>query len=204
VNHSKEVALPKISASSVPEHRSQQRIKIKSAALEILIATGPKSLNHGSVAKAIGLTRPAIYEYFPSSNGLLEEILIDAFEESQRAIDSATSGHADPQIRLLNYIECVLALASAGLHKPATAIANWPLSQDFQVVLKNWHQRQIQPLISALTELGVNNPARMILIGGLIESAVKAIESGFPAKQFAEPLKELILGQVCEPLPGFE
>jgi AcrR family transcriptional regulator len=189
--------MPKISATSIPEHREIQKQKIKVSALEILLAQGPAALNHGNVAKSVGLTRPAIYEYFPSSVNLLEEILVDAFEQSQEVIDSRVKSGDSAQKRLESYLDCILELAARGLHRPATAVSNWPMTATFQVLLKGWHERQIAPLISALIELGIKEPTSMILIGGLIESAVKAIESGMSPDPFREPILSLIASQTC-------
>jgi AcrR family transcriptional regulator len=192
----REDGLPKISAPSIPEHRVRQRQKIMVAALNILLTHGPAALNHGAVAKEVALTRPAIYEYFPSSNSLLESVLIDAFEKSQEVIDSRMSAIDDAKNRLEAYVGSILDLAAAGLHRPATAVANWPMSLEFQRTVKAWHQRQIDPLISSLIELGVTDTATMILIGGLIESAIKAIESGFSKHDFRRPILSLVESQI--------
>jgi AcrR family transcriptional regulator len=184
--------MPKIKAESVAQHRNQQRERIVEAALEILISNGPKAVTPGRVAKDVGISRPAVYQYFASGTELLAVVIADAFELSLKAINQATAIGLDPLDKIQRYINCVITLAAQGFHRPATAIQGWSMPSDFDAKLKNWHRQQTQPVLEALHELGVTQPLVMVMIGGIVETGIKAAESGLDPQEISEATYALI------------
>jgi AcrR family transcriptional regulator len=69
--------------------RDWTRAEIKAAALRQLEEHGVEGISLNAVAKELGMTGPALYRYVSSRDGLLAELVVDAWEELAAALVSA-------------------------------------------------------------------------------------------------------------------
>lgn len=178
--------MPKINAASIVEHRENQRIRLLDVAREILVKDGPQAVTPGAVAKVAGISRPAVYQYFESGTAMIEHVVLDDFDESIAAIESAVDTGSDARTRAHAYVENVINQAAQGMHLTATALANFPMPESFKREINALHRKQIEPFIGALRDLGVTNHVQMALLGGIVETGVKLAESGMPAETVIE------------------
>jgi len=181
--------LPKIQAETIAEHRENQRTRLLDVARQILITDGPQSVTPGAVAKAVGMSRPAVYQYFENGNALIEHVVLDDFEASLEVIESALIDATDARTRAHAYVTNVINQAATGMHRTASALAGHPMPEAFNVEIAQLHKKQIEPFVKALRELGVTNHIQFALLGGLVETGVKLAESG------ASP--EAVIDGVC-------
>lgn len=78
--------------------RERSREEILDAARGLLEARGLRALTMGEVARAVGLTKAALYYYFPSKDALLGELHYRAFAQmSQRLHDAVEPTQAGPE-----------------------------------------------------------------------------------------------------------
>src|SRR5688572_16275964 len=86
------------SGSRRDRYRAQTREEAKTVALSQLAASGPTGISVNAIAKAMGMTGPALYRYFASRDDLLTELIIDAYGDLAAALHRAIADAeaADP------------------------------------------------------------------------------------------------------------
>ncbi len=171
--------MPKISAPTVAEHRVRQRDALLQAAIELLVSGGVKAVTPAAVSAAAGLARPSFYQYFSSGAGILAAVIEDAFPRANAALMDALKSADGPVEELDTYVRVSLRLAHDGAHRPAAALSAAQLPDECRARLRELHQEQAAPFMRALTELEAPDlqlTAR--LLGGVLEAAMDAIESG--------------------------
>ncbi|MCX4728348.1 TetR/AcrR family transcriptional regulator [Streptomyces sp. NBC_01306] len=72
--------------------REQTRREAKDIALEQLARTGPAGISVNAIAKAMGMTGPALYRYFASRDELLTALIADAYTGLAAALTRAAGG----------------------------------------------------------------------------------------------------------------
>ena len=178
--------MPKIQASSIYEHRENQRTRLLAVAKQILVTDGPKAVTPGSVSKVAGISRPAVYQYFENGTALIEHVVLDDFEESLELIETAVSGASEPRTRAHAYVVSVISQAAQGMHLTATALTGWPMPDAFKREVNSLHRKQVEPFAAAMAELGVTSHIELALLGGIVETGVRLAESGIPAQAVIE------------------
>jgi AcrR family transcriptional regulator len=171
--------MPKISAPTVAEHRLRQRSALLEAAIGLLVAGGVNAITPTAVGAAAGLSRPAVYQYFSSGADILAAVIEAAFPPANDALLRALEPTKTPAERLDVYVQVTLRLAAEGAHRAAAALVAGPLPPECRVRLMELHREQAAPFLGALRELDV--PELLIttrLLGGVLEAAIAAIESG--------------------------
>ncbi|NED11845.1 TetR/AcrR family transcriptional regulator [Streptomyces sp. SID9124] len=83
-------------------YREQTRAEIKVAALRQLAEGGVGALALTRIAKALGLSGPALYRYFANRDDLLSALIRDAYDDAATAIGEAAAAARDrsPRERL--------------------------------------------------------------------------------------------------------
>lgn len=178
--------MPKIKADTIVEHRENQRTHLLQVARDILITDGPRAVNPGSIAKAAGMSRPAVYQYFENGTALIEYVVLDDFEESLELIEAAVDAASDAKTRAHAYVTNVISQAASGMHRTATALTGFPMPEAFNREISELHKKQIEPFVKALRELGVTNHIQFALLGGIVETGVKLAEAGVPTQSIID------------------
>jgi AcrR family transcriptional regulator len=85
--------------------RAQMRQEILTASRQILRESGFKDLSMRTLAQAVGVTAPTLYDYFPSKEGVLDALFEEGCDRLQktfrRALDSNDVGL--PQLRQIAF-----------------------------------------------------------------------------------------------------
>jgi len=171
--------MPKISAPTVAEHRVRQRDALLHAATELLVDGGVNAVTPAAVGAAAGLARPSVYQYFSSGADILAAVIEDAFPRANEALRVALESADGPAEELDTYIRVSLRLAREGAHRPAAALQAAQLPDECRARLRELHREQAEPFLRALKELGTPDlQVTAQLLGGVIEAAMAAIESG--------------------------
>jgi AcrR family transcriptional regulator len=69
--------------------RSAAVAEIKQAARRLLVAGGPGTISLRAIARDMGMTAPAIYNYFPSLDALVIELTSDLYNELREDVEAA-------------------------------------------------------------------------------------------------------------------
>jgi AcrR family transcriptional regulator len=77
--------------------------EIKATARTLLVAEGPEALTLRAIARAMGMTAPALYRYFDSHEALVGAVCMDVLDEITVTLEQArdTVGIDDPVGRLM-------------------------------------------------------------------------------------------------------
>jgi|SRR5450631_2197686 len=171
--------MPKISAPTVAEHRVRQREVLLHAATELLVEGGVSAVTPAAVGAAAGLSRPSVYQYFSSGADILAAVIEEAFPRANEALRVALESARGPAEELDTYVRVTLRLAGEGAHRPAAALQAAQLPEACMARLRELHHEQAEPFLRALEELATPDLRLTAqLLGGVLEAAMAAIESG--------------------------
>jgi AcrR family transcriptional regulator len=73
-------------------YRAETRREVKERALNQLAEHGAEGLSINAIAKAMGMSGPALYRYFANRAELLTELIIDAYNDLADAMEAAAGG----------------------------------------------------------------------------------------------------------------
>jgi len=192
--------MPKISAPTVAEHRVRQREALLQAAIDLLVHAGVSAVTPAAVSAAAGLSRPSFYQYFPSGAGILAAVIEDAFPRANAALKEALGSASGPAEELDTYVRVSLRLAHEGAHRPAAALSAAQLPDQCRARLRELHQEQAAPFMRALKDLGAPDlQLTAQLLGGVLETAMGAIESGASLTSVTERTLTLVHAAVAIP-----
>ena len=82
--------MPRIDAPTVAEHRDMRRASLLAAARDLLREGGSGALTMGALAQATGLSRPAVYEYFPSTDAVIAHLVVEELRRWHEQIDASS------------------------------------------------------------------------------------------------------------------
>jgi len=74
--------------------------EIKEAALRQIAGEGPAALSIRGVARAIGMSPAGLYRYYDGLDGLITELIADAYHDLADHVTEATAGGSPPRDRL--------------------------------------------------------------------------------------------------------
>ncbi len=76
--------------------------EIKRAAYDLMRASGTPDVRFADIARAMSMTAPGLYRYFPSREDLLQALVSDAFDDLGDVLGDALAGCVsdDPQARM--------------------------------------------------------------------------------------------------------
>jgi AcrR family transcriptional regulator len=83
------VPQPTVVTSRRQRLRETTHDEIKSTARSALVAAGPDGISLRAIARAMGMTAPALYRYFGSREELLDELIADFYDEVCSAMERA-------------------------------------------------------------------------------------------------------------------
>ena len=170
--------MPKIDAPPVAVHHAQRRAAILDATVSILGDLGAGELTPAAVAAATGLARSSVYQYYPSTAALIAAGVEETFRRTITHIETGLATATSPRERVRAYVESALDAAAAG-HEPMRLYATADLPEPCRAALHDLHRQATRPLVEALTELGVDDPAGVAgLVGGVISAGAAQITAG--------------------------
>ncbi|MGW3681746.1 TetR/AcrR family transcriptional regulator [Streptomyces prasinus] len=185
--------MPKINASTVAEHRAQQREALIGAAIDILVNEGATAVTPAAVGARAGLARSSVYQYFDSSAALLATITEEAFRRSNEALATAMAEASGPVARVEAFFRESLRLGAEGAHRPAAALMSAGLPPACQERLMELHLEQVEPFRAAVREIGSPDPALTAdLIAGMLHTALAAVDRGTPLDTVTERTLALV------------
>ncbi len=150
-------SMPKISAPTIAAHRAQTRERILAAVAELARTQGIDEISMTDVAAGAGITRTALYNYFPDKAALLlafAEQGTAGFVERYRA---ALLGGASPAERLSSFVRFQLEALAEHPH-PAAAELGASLGPDAYQKLAD-HVEPMQRLLVEVLQNGVEEGA---------------------------------------------
>jgi len=175
--------MPRISTTSLAQHRDWRRNQLIEAATAIALESGGEAVTVAAVAQRAGLSRTSVYEYFASSSDLIADLIIDELNSFSRTLEEAISGIAEPADAIQRWISTSLIYVADGRHLLAKALNSTQLPQERSAAIGAAHRRLLSPLTENLRVLGVKDIHQALsLIQAATDVATKRIESGNDAE----------------------
>lgn len=192
--------MPRISASTVAEHREQQRTALLAAARELLLDGGYAAVSFGALATRTGLARPTVYSYFRTRDDLVVALCEAEFPFVAADIDQAVARAHTPRDRLVAYVRAQLRAAQDSRYRIAHALMDAPLADEARRRIVAMHKDLVPSAAPILAELGHQQPALAAgLLQGLINGAVFAMDAGQPARRVVKATVDAVLTGFAEP-----
>lgn len=168
--------MPRITEPTLAEHRARQLRALLDAGRAIVAEEGPDALSLAALARRVGLSRPALYEYFRSRDDLAAAIVEAELPRWAETVDDAVAGEAGLTARVAAYVRVQLEIMADGRHAAAVALAEHALSASARARVRDGHARLLGPLVAAFTEAGLSEPRlRAELVHGVVEAAARAL-----------------------------
>lgn len=102
--------MPKITASSVAEHRAQIRVRIFDAFTALMLDRGYDAISMSDIAERAGLSRTAIYHHFRDKDAIVVAYATDETDRYLGRLAEALARAVDPTMRMRVYVRQHLAM----------------------------------------------------------------------------------------------
>lgn len=170
--------MPRIDAPTVVEHRARQRRALLDAARELLAETG-EAPSMAAVGRRAGLARSSLYQYFPSTDALLQAVVADVFPSWAEQVRRRVLAAQDPGNRIWAYIVANVELFTGPEQAVARALARVVDPTALQGPMQDFHAQLQVPLREALTDLGEPEVATMAeMIDAITLQAARTPDTG--------------------------
>jgi AcrR family transcriptional regulator len=157
----------------------ERQESILEAAQSLIAAKGVDAVSMAELAKATGLSRPAIYQYFASKDHVLAELVINEMADLSNAIERHIEGLTDPMERIRIWIHYSLAHLASAEHRIVREISIASLPEESRGMINAMHGHFMVALLSPIREIGVKDvTATAHLIFASVAAAAKRIDEG--------------------------
>jgi AcrR family transcriptional regulator len=185
--------VPRIDAPTIAEHRAQRRRVLLDAARALLVDNPHEAPSLRAVATRAGLPRSSVYEYFPSREDVLLELVQEVLPNWSRRVNAAMDAAGTPGEKVLAYATANLRLVAEGEHALATALIQAVPGDQVNASTQLMHDQMSRPLSAALGQLGVPDPATTArLISSVVYTASRMIEDGAETSAIDARVRELL------------
>lgn len=170
--------MPRISTSTVAEHRAQQERAIMDATFALLHEKStPPTL--AQVAQRAGLSRTSIYQYYKSPQDLLRAAAREVYPRWIARVTEAVDSAPTAQQAVLAYATACVDQVAEGGHAVGTALASFAPDGPLDDQAEQMHASARLPLLNALEQLQVDDPAAITdLVMSVIHAAGQMADQG--------------------------
>lgn len=169
------IAMPRISADSVPEHRARMFEALVDSAEELL--AGRSEVTAGAVAARVGIARNSIYRYVDSIDDLIEVAIGRSFPRWAASVRDAVVAESDPEDAVVAYVRANLELAADGSHAWHHSLSRATLSPSARRRMVSMHEALGDILSEAVGGLPADvrgSAAEQALLGHTVQAVVDA------------------------------
>lgn len=178
------------------EIRQRTTAVIKEAALELFARKGYYSTSISQIAKAAGVSKGLMYNYFDGKEALLHEIILEAVEEGETLMEQVFETTEDSYEILSLIVESSFAWVSSRLHywKLLTSLAfQTDALESLQSVLHKKQEAVIEQMTEVFRRMEVEKPREEALFFGALLDGIMLhymqMEEHYPL----DAMKRLIL-----------
>ena len=167
---------------------------ILAAAQSLIAAKGVDAVSMADLAKATGLSRPAIYQYFASKDHVLAELVINEMADLSNAIERHIEGLKDPMERIRIWVHYSLAHLASAEHRIIREISIASLPEESRGMINAMHGHFMTALLSPVREIGIRDvTATAHLIFASVAAAAKRIDEGSEFVREAAALEQFTI-----------
>lgn len=182
--------------------RHQSMEKIANAALQLFGERGFHSTSIAQIARAAGVSKGLLYNYFESKEALLHFIILHAVEVGEALLEQALAQNDSPQEQLRAFTEGTLALLQKDpvFWRLLTALA---FQQEIlEGVMPQLMEKQggaMAKVIAVFEQLGVDNPQEEAMYYSAVMDGIALQFVQMPEGYPLEQMKEMVLKRYLKP-----
>ncbi len=183
------VAVPRIAAPTVKEHRDRQHEAILDAVGSILAEEGYDGLELAAVGERVGLARTSLYRYAHHKDELVAQWLERAFGPAMAEAEAVLGGSGPPADRLAAWLDGQLDFAARPRDGAAARLmAEFDhLPEPIQALVIDGHRPLRDALAATVDEALADRPTRdpalvLALIDGIAAAATRQAAGGVSPK----------------------
>jgi AcrR family transcriptional regulator len=161
--------MPRIQATTVVENRDLRRTALLRAARELFLVGGDSAVTMSAAALSAGLSRPAAYEYFPSSSTLLHAFVDGQAERWTTTIQDALRNLTEVRDVIRVFVETSMPILVGDA--PPSGLSSYQVDR--------FHSGPVEELARVLGTVHLAHPGVIAhLIGGAVVAATRTEERG--------------------------
>ena len=175
--------------------RSEKRRRdIASAALRLAVSEGVASVSMARLADMTGLSRPAVYQYFPSRDHVLGELMLNDIADLANNLDRLVNQLDDPLEQVRVWLHYCLAYLASEEHQVILSIGREQVPKVQLGEIGVLHGMFMTSLLTPLTRLGAPSPETLVnLVYGAVDAAAKRVVDGADLSTEAHYLERFAL-----------
>ena len=182
--------------------RHESMEKIANAALQLFGEKGFHSTSIAQIARAAGVSKGLLYNYFESKEALLHFIILHAVEVGEALLEQALTQNDSPQEQLRAFTEGTLALLQKdpAFWRLLTALA---FQQDIlEGIMPQLMEKQgtvMAKVIAVFAQLGVPNPQEEAMYYSAVMDGIALQFVQMPEGYPLEQMKAMVLKRYLKP-----
>ena len=143
-------------ANSNASPQDEKRKRILEAAFEVALRYGYQRMTMDDVAKACGMSRPALYLQFKNKGEIFSAIAADMLGRALERAKAALDGPGTIEHRVFAAIKCGILDPIEFLHSTAHGAELMDMKHQLAGdVMINWHSKKLEMVAAALESSGV-------------------------------------------------
>lgn len=146
--------MPKITAGTLAEHRTQTRERVFTAFAELMDERGYGTISLADIAARAGIGRTALYNHFPDKEAVVLAFAMDETSRYVAELEAALADLTDPTTALRTYIRTQLTLAQE-LHVGFGPELSALLSREAQREMRE-HVRVVEDVLRRILSDGMD------------------------------------------------
>lgn len=168
--------MPRITAPTLAEHRDLRRASLLAAGAELMHSGGAPAVTMSAVASRAGLSRTAVYEYFPSTADLLAAVLAEQMQAWIEQVAALLAPEHSPEAAIQAYVRISLSMIHDGSHEIMALLAAETLAAPTRRHLGELHAQLAAPLVNAFADMGAPDPTQCAYFAqGVVEAAARRV-----------------------------
>lgn len=184
------------------EIRQRSIAAIKEAALELFAHNGYHSTSISQIAKAAGVSKGLVYNYYESKEALLEGIIMEAVEEGERMMDWILGEQQDAAEQLKLIVEASFQMVKSNLHywKLMTSLAfQTDALKGLEPILKRKQEVMLEKAVDLFKRLGVEQAREEAFLFGAVMDGIFLhylhLEQDYPLEEMKDFMLKRFLGK---------
>lgn len=175
--------MPRIDAPTVAEHRSRQREAILDAAGDLFAERGVLGTELKDIAEQVGLTRTALYRYFPDRDHIFVAWANRIHAQVAARLTAVLDAHDDPRERLDAWVRFQLDHAASPAHSVGRRVMPelGALPEELRERIATAHgdlQARLLPTITELVDDGTDPALVLRLAAAVVQAGALAMDDG--------------------------
>jgi len=165
------------------------------------VTDGIASVSMGRLAEMTGLSRPAIYQYFPSRDHVLGELMLNDIADLANNLERLVSPLEDPYEQVRVWVHYCLAYLASDEHQIIQEIGRERVPAEQLGEIGVLHGMFMTSLLRPLQALGARSPESLVnLVYGAVSAAAKRVVDGSDLSLEAHYLESFALAGLASAL----